>query len=164
MDKFWLAQQLRNRLRATIDTTERERKASQAMATNGATAKEKTEDARVSLEMGALAKGQARREQQARLELSAAESFHPAPIPPGGQVGLGALVEIEDEDSEMGRTFFLAPAGAGIELTMPGGDGYLSVVTPNSPVGKAAMGARLGDSIEVTVDGETRYWEITWLE
>lgn len=164
MNKLALARQLIDTLRTSAETAERERAAAATMARTGATPQEKREDARVALEMGALAHGQSRRAQMARMELAAVESFHPRPIPSDGEVTLGAIVEIEDEDSEVGRTFFLAPAGAGAELIMPGGDGHLSVVTPSSPVGRAAMGARLGDSIEVTVAGETRYWEITWVE
>lgn len=163
MNKYALARQLIERLKASVDAAERERAAAATMARTGATPKEKREDARVALEMGALAHGQSRRAQQARMELAAAEAFHPTPLAENGPVELGALVEIEDEESELGRTFFLAPCGAGVELTMPGGDGHVTVVTPASPVGKAAMGAALGDSIEVTVAGETRYWEITWI-
>ena len=61
---------------------------------------------------------------------------------------------MEVEDGSQGRTFFLAPVGAGVELSGPGGDGFLSVVTPASPVGKAVLGRRVGDTIEVVVQGE----------
>jgi hypothetical protein len=61
-----------------------------------------------------------------------------------------------------GRTFFLAPVGAGVELTGPGGDGFLSVVTPLSPVGKAVLGRRVGETVEVTVQGEPHEWTITY--
>ncbi len=118
----------------------------------------------MAIEYGGLARGQRVRAAQARLVLAAVESFHPRPIPRGGKIDVGAVVEIEDEDNGQGRTFFLAPAGAGIELTGPGGDGFLSVVTPSSPMGKAALGCEVGDSIDVTVAGETRSWEITWVE
>ncbi|HXU80396.1 MAG TPA: GreA/GreB family elongation factor, partial [Polyangia bacterium] len=76
-------------------------------------------------------------------------------------VALGAVVEVEDE--AQGKTFFLAPVGAGVELVGPGGDGFLSVVTPHSPVGKAVLGRRVGDTIEVVVQGEPREWTITFV-
>ena len=66
-------------------------------------------------------------------------------------------------DSREGRTFFLAPVGAGITLTGPDGDGILSVVTPASPVGRAVMGHRTGDVVDVMVGGEVREWAITWV-
>ena len=163
MNKHALKRQLVEKIRSSVDVAERERAAAAEGAKHSATPKEKREDARFALELGSLAKGQARRAAQARIDLAALESFHPVPLLEEGPIVLGALCEIEDEESELGRTFFLAPVGAGIELTVPGGDGFVSVVTPQSPVGRAAMGKRLGDSIEVTVDGETRYWEITWI-
>jgi transcription elongation GreA/GreB family factor len=51
------------------------------------------------------------------------------------------------EDGDEGRTIFLAPAGAGIELTMPDGDGFVTVVTPASPLGKAVLGRRVGETV-----------------
>ena len=94
-------------------------------------------------------------------ELSLLTSFRPARLPAKAPIALGAIVEVEDE--ALGRTFFLAPAGAGIELSGPGGDGFLSVVTPISPIGKAVLGRRLGESVEVTVQGEPREWTITFV-
>jgi transcription elongation GreA/GreB family factor len=52
--------------------------------------------------------------------------------------------------------------GAGVELTGPDGDGFLSVVTPLSPIGKAVLGRRVGESVDVTVAGEAREWTITF--
>ena len=78
-------------------------------------------------------------------------------------IGVGAIVEIEDDERGEGRTFFLAPAGAGITLTGPGGDGVLSVVTPASPIGKAVIGRRAGEVVDITVDGELREWQITYV-
>jgi transcription elongation GreA/GreB family factor len=78
-------------------------------------------------------------------------------------IGLGAIVEIEDEETGEGRTFFLAPVGAGVTLTGPGGDGVLSVVTPASPIGRAVIGKRVGDVVDVTVDGSVREWQISFV-
>ena len=94
------------------------------------------------------------------IALDALDAFRPRPLKRGEPIGLGAVVELEDGDC--GRTLFLAPVGAGVELTGPGGDGFLSVVTPHSPIGKAVLGRRVGESIEVTVEGEPREWTITY--
>jgi len=45
----------------------------------------------------------------------------------------------------------------------PAGDGHLSVVTPVSPIGKAVLGRRTGEVIDVTVDGDVREWQITYV-
>jgi transcription elongation GreA/GreB family factor len=76
---------------------------------------------------------------------------------------VGAIVEIEDDETGEGRTFFLAPVGAGITLTGPGGDGLVSVVTPQSPIGRAVIGRCAGDVVDVTVAGALREWQITYV-
>jgi transcription elongation GreA/GreB family factor len=133
-----------------------------AAAREGATPAEKREDARVAIEYGGLARGQMQRAERVRGELSTLDGFRPTALGQNARVSMGAIVEVESETGE-GRTFFLAPAGAGVELTMPGGDGYLSVVTPSSPIGRAVLGRRLGDAVEVVVAGEPREWTITYI-
>ena len=64
------------------------------------------------------------------------------------------------------RMRFLATClsvGAGVELTGPGGDGFLSVLTPASPVGKAVLGRRVRDTIEVMVQAVPLEWAITFV-
>lgn len=92
--------------------------------------------------------------------MNALLAFCPEPLPLRSPIVLGAVVEVEDDAT--GRTFFLAPAGGGLELSGPSGDGFLSVVTPASPVGRAGLGRRLGDTVEITVQGEPREWSITY--
>jgi transcription elongation GreA/GreB family factor len=75
------------------------------------------------------------------------------------KIAVGAIVEIEDSDSGEGRTLFLAPVGAGMTLTGPGGDGILSVVTPASPIGGAVMGRKIGDVVEIA----DREWQISYV-
>jgi transcription elongation GreA/GreB family factor len=163
MDKEALVTQLEAKLRENARGAATASAAAAIVAREGATPQEKREDARVALEYGGLARGHGRRFERSRAELAALEAFHPTPLPTGSRITMGAVVEIEDEESGEGRTFFLAPAGAGVELSLPGGDGYLAVITPSSPVGRAALGRRLGDSLEVSVQGETRCWKVTWI-
>jgi transcription elongation GreA/GreB family factor len=161
MDKRFLVEQLAERLRESVTVARKAGQAAAEEAREGATPAEKREDARVALEQGNLARGQQARATRTAAELSALEIFRPAPLSPKSPVTLGAVVEVEDE--AQGRTFFLAPVGAGVELVGPGGDGFLSVVTPQSPVGKAVLGRRVGDTIEVTVQNEPREWTITFV-
>jgi transcription elongation GreA/GreB family factor len=163
MDKRFLVEQLTARLRESAAVARKASQAAEEEARDGATPSEKRENARVSQGYSGLARGQKERAGRFQAEVSTLEAFRPpARLPPRGPVALGAVVEVED--GSQGRTFFLAPAGAGIELTGPDGDGFLSVVTPVSPVGKAVLGRRVGDTIEVTVAGEPREWTITFVE
>lgn len=163
MDKQFLIDQLTARLeasaRAALDASE----AAAVEAKDGATPAEKREDARAAVELGTIGRAQDQRARRAMAELDALKTFRPTVSRTGAAVTLGALVEIEDCDSGEGRTFFLAPVGAGVTLTGPDGDGFLSVVTPASPVGKAVVGRKVGDVVDVTVDGEPREWTITWV-
>ncbi|MBL8923396.1 MAG: GreA/GreB family elongation factor [Myxococcaceae bacterium] len=148
MDKHFLAAQLTTKLRATYDQALRY-----------------LEDARVDAKSGApravnIAQAAKQRLEAAESAWAAAADFKPAALRKGERIGLGALVEVEDGDA--GKTLFVAPAGAGEELTGPGGDGFLHVVTPGSPLGKALIGRRVGDVVEVMVRGELTEWEITW--
>ncbi|MHB8872232.1 MAG: GreA/GreB family elongation factor [Myxococcaceae bacterium] len=161
IDKRNLVEQLCARLRASAIAAAKAGELAAEEARNGATPAEKREDARVLLENAGLARGQVQRAERARADLSALEVFRPQELAATAAIALGAVVEVEDEEG--GRTFFLAPAGAGEELSGPDGDGFLSVVTPASPVGRAVLGRRKGETVEVTVKGEVREWTITFV-
>ena len=81
---------------------------------------------------------------------------------PADRVDVGAMVDvrIEDEAGHEERTLLFLPVGAGEQLTGPAGDGFVVVVTPRSPVGKALMGARIGDTFEIVIAGRDREWTV----
>lgn len=164
MDKMQLVAQLQAQLAASARAALTARDGLAAEARDGATADEKREDARAAHQLANLGRAQQKRAQKAVAELDSLTGFRPAPLPARAPIGLGAIVEIEDADSGEGRTFFLAPVGAGVTLTGPGGDGLLSVVTPGSPIGRAVIGRRVADVVDVTVDGDLREWSITYVE
>ena len=163
MDKHDLVSQLVSQLEASARSALAARDAAAMEARDGATPDEKREDARAAHQLGTLGKTQQKRAPQALAEIDALARFRPSPLSQTAAIGLGAIVEIEDEESGEGRTFFLAPVGAGMTLTGPNGDGLLSVVTPISPVGRAVLGRHAGDVIDVTVDGAPREWQISFV-
>jgi transcription elongation GreA/GreB family factor len=163
MDKATLVVQLVDHLRASAHAARLARDAAATEARDGATPAEKREDARAAIEHGAMARAQDRRLREAEAAAEELAGFRPPVWRTGAPIAVGALVEIEDEDSGEGRTFFLAPTGAGVTLTGPGGDGFLSVVTPQSPIGRAVMGRREGDTVDVMIDGRERSWTIAWV-
>jgi transcription elongation GreA/GreB family factor len=148
MDKAFLIDQLASKLR---DTAERALKF----------ATESRDEAKTGAARAVnLAKGTRQRMDEAQAAAQAVAEFRAQPLKRGERIGLGAIVEVED--GEGGKTLFIAPAGAGEELTGPGGDGFLHVVTPASPLGRALMGKRVGDVAEIMVKGELTEWEITF--
>ncbi len=148
MDKRTLVAQLEDKLREIARTAHGASVAAAEEAREGATSKERRADARVALEYASLAKGQGRRAERAFHELATLSAFRAESLPRGAAIAVGAVVEVDDEETGEGRTFFLAPVGAGMTLTGPGGDGFLTVVTPNSPIGRAVLGRRTGDVVE----------------
>ncbi len=63
-------------------------------------------------------------------------------------IALGALVAVEEDGTQ--HRYFIAPAGGG---TMLGGT---QVITLASPLGKALLGKRAGDEIELPLGGRNR--------
>jgi transcription elongation GreA/GreB family factor len=123
------------------------------------------EDAKSAALQARLASGHRRRRRLAVSEMEGLLALSEAGLrsfDADARVGVGALVDvrIEDEQGEEERTLFVLPVGAGEELSGPGGDGFVVVVTPKSPVGRALMGARRGDSFEIVVDGRDREWTV----
>ena len=163
MDKQFLVEQLIGQLSNTAQIALRASEAAAVEARDGATPQEKREDARVALEQGRMSKAQSDRARRALAEVDALRAFKPTAMSSKAAIAIGAIVEIEDAETGDGKTFFLAPVGAGVSLTGPGGDGHLSVVTPASPIGRAVLGKQVGAVVDVTVEGELREWSISWV-
>lgn len=162
MDKSILVEQLLAKLRRSARVAEAESDAAAIEARDGATPGERVETSQTALEFSRMARAQARRAQEIRAAIDALLGFRPKPLTGRARVELGALVEVEDEEGH-GQTLFLAPAGAGEELTGPGGDGHFIVVTPQSPIGSAVLGKREGESASARIRGDIREWTVTWV-
>ena len=125
----------------------------------------RSEDAKAAAMESRLSSGHRRRRKQAVVEMETLLEFSEKGLrrfKPTDRVNIGAMVDvrIEDEAGEEERTLFFLPVGAGEELSGPGGDGFVVVVTPKSPVGSALMGARAEDSFEIVIDGRDREWTV----
>jgi len=123
------------------------------------------DDAKAAVEPGRMAGSHEKRRHRAVEELEALIQFAAGGVrayAPDAKIGLGAMIDvsIETDDGSEERTLFMLPVGAGTELSGPGGDGFLSVIGPKSPVGMALMGACAGDEVEVIVAGRDREWSI----
>jgi transcription elongation GreA/GreB family factor len=148
MDKAALVRQLEEKLKALVDQARRFCEETKTEAKTGASRAVN------------LHKATSTRVEAAHAAWEAVASFHPKALPRGAAIGLGSIVELES--GEGGKTLFIAPAGAGEELSGPGGDGYLHVVTPVSPLGRALLGKKVGDAVEVMIKGELAEWDIVY--
>jgi transcription elongation GreA/GreB family factor len=150
MDKAFLVEQLTDKLKAAAESSIRFAATSQDDARSGAGRAVN------------LARATRSRMESAQLDVEMLAGFQPQRLRRGEPIGLGALVEIEDGST--GKTLFLAPCGAGVELCGPDGDGVFYVVSPEAPLGKALLGKRVGDIAETMVAGELTEWTITHAE
>jgi transcription elongation GreA/GreB family factor len=149
MDKPFLLSQLTSKLKATADACLKADEEALGEAKSGAQRAVN------------LSRGTRMRLDAAQAAYIAVADFRLVPVKKGSPAGLGSIVEIEDGD--MGKTVFIAPAGAGEELTFPDGDGFLTVVTPVSPLGRALIGKRVKDDFDVLHNGTVASWKVTYI-
>ena len=161
----YFIEQLRERLVQAAAVAKRAEADARDAARSVATESEKKEDGRAALEFGSLATGHQNRARDVEAQVKTLDGMLARGLPELGAdspVILGAIVDVttEDKNGKLERTFIMLPVGAGTELTGPGGDGFLTVVTPASPVGKALMGKRQGDVADVVIRGEPFEWQV----
>lgn len=141
MNKAAILRVIIDAIRADFDTL---RSTSQKTRAAGNDAESKAEgkyDTR-STEDNYLADGLARQAYGAAQAGAAYEDFTPRLFGPDSRIDLGALVQLAFPDET--HWFFLGPAGGGIEVicdSVP-----ITVLTPESPLGRQLMGLKTGDS------------------
>ena len=132
-------------LQGTLETLEAAHADARAGATHEQAKPENDKDTRA-LEQSYLARGQALRIETLKGGLAALGTMSLS----DGELGrVGALLQVEEDDAEV--WFFLAPEGGGAKLK-----GGVQVVTPASPLGRALLGKRAGDEVELKLAGKTR--------
>ncbi len=150
-DKTALRDELARALATDLAVRERAYRAAREAATHEEAKPENDKDTRA-LEQSYLARGEALRIEELRAALAEIQALQPRSFGQRDPVGLGALVTTEDEEGAGGHgSFWLAPCGGGVKLA-----GGVQVVTPASPLGRALLGARAGDSCEVVLAGRGR--------
>lgn len=151
MDKQALKTELIAQLEATLATA----RIAHASAIEGSTHEEaraeNDKDTR-GLEQSYLARGQAQRVAELEAAVGDVTALALRTFAPTSVVALSALVTIDEDDQQ----FFIAPAGGGGVLV-----GGVQVVTPSSPLGRALLGKRIDDEIELQLPGKLRSFAIT---
>jgi len=145
IDKLQALQALTNQLESELDTARAAQQQTQAGATHDENKPENDKDTRA-IEATYLARGQARRVVELEQALLKLNSLEPRQFPPDAPIALGAIVALEGDDDDA-FWYLLAPAGGGARLEL--GATSMTVVTPESPVGRALLGRREGDDVEI---------------
>ncbi|CAN5923372.1 GreA/GreB family elongation factor [soil metagenome] len=143
---------LRTELLSLLETALAAARAAHAAAIEGAThaeAKPENDKDTRGLEQSYLARGVAQRVVDLETAVADVTRLELRTFGTGAPIALTALVTALEDGAE--RRFFLAPAGGGSELT-----GGVQVLTTSSPLGRALLGKRVDDEVEVVLTGKTR--------
>jgi transcription elongation GreA/GreB family factor len=127
-------------------------------ATHAEAKPENDKDTRA-LEQSYLARGQAIRAETLVEQLQLLRTLHMPSLGPNDVIQAGALLALEDDEST--RCVFLAPHGGGIGMEVDGV--MVTVVTPVSALGRALLGRRVGDEIEVRIRNAVRAYHVAQL-
>lgn len=144
IDKTHALEVLEAQLREQLESAAASHRLTHEGATHEESRPENDKDTRA-LEASYLARGQARRVAELSEALGRVASMEPRAAAPGAPAAVGCLVEVEDDDGSL--WYFIAPAGGGLRLKVDAAD--VTVVTPDSPVGQALVGRRVGDDVDI---------------
>src|ERR1700710_1864594 len=152
MRKADLVRELRAQLAAQLDIVRGAHAAALEGATHSESRAENSKDTR-GLEQSYLARGQAQRVAELEAALGDVTALALRTFGTTSGVGMSALVAVDEEGET--KQFFVAPAGGGTMIFA------VQVVTPNSPLGRALLGKRVDDEVELQLPGAYRSFVIT---
>ncbi|MET0339502.1 MAG: GreA/GreB family elongation factor [Polyangiales bacterium] len=143
-DKRRVMEALIEALTAAVQATASSAEDVRRSATHEEARPENDKDTRA-LEQTYLARGQAMRAEALMAQVQLLRSMLSDNLS-RDEIVAGSLIHLEDEDGGT-RCLFLAPHGGGVNLAVDGMT--VVVVTPSSPLGRALLGKRPDDSIEL---------------
>jgi hypothetical protein len=158
IDKASVLAALRERLQHDLAAAAESQQRTQSGATHEESRPENEKDTRA-LESSYLARGQAQRVIELSSALASLSGLSLREFDSTAAVLLSALVTLEDGKGT--QLYFLAPVGGGLTLSLEGVS--VRVITPESPLGRALIGRRVNDDIEVPTPQGLREYSITAL-
>ena len=142
MDKPALVEQIIAALHAELANYARSARSAHAEATDEQSRAENKYDTR-GLEASYLARGQSRQATEVAQAIEAYSALPVRPFTQGEGADVGALVTLDAQDGRL--TYFLGPGAGGTEVVC-GGEA-VTVITPQSPIGRALVGLKAGESV-----------------
>jgi hypothetical protein len=148
---------LKAELIALLEATLVTARAAHASAIEGSTHEEaraeNDKDTR-GLEQSYLARGQAQRVAELEAAVGDITALALRTFAATSAVAMSAVVTTDE-----GEQFFIAPAGGGCVLSA-----NIQVVTPSSPLGRALLGKRIDDEVELSLPAKLRSFAITAID
>lgn len=150
-DKAAVRAALREALAAALDAMSRSAEEARLGAVHEEARQEGAKDMRAT-EQSYVARGQAMRAEALAEELERFERSEARAFGPDDPIAAGALVRVEVDEAP--RVLFVGPWGGGTELRVDGAE--VTVISPSSPLGRALLGKRVGDDLELRLHGAVR--------
>ena len=155
MNKSALVEAICKQLELDLEAMKIAAKATHDAATNEESTPENEYDTRA-LEASYLAGAQAKRATEIEQQLLAVRKTQLKKFAKDDAVAASALVEVEHNGKN--QWLFLMPGGGGLTLSQDGKS--VSVISPNSPLGKALLDAKAGDEAVIEVGARIQEYEI----
>jgi transcription elongation GreA/GreB family factor len=156
LDKRRLCGALVELLERDLDKLQQSQRITQSAATHEESRPENDKDTRA-LESSYLARGQARRVQELQSELARLKAMESRSFEATTAIALSAVVELGSEEGSI--TYWLVPAGAGTRVVVD--ELEVRMVTPQSPLGRALLGKRCGDTFDVQTPQGVHEYDVT---
>lgn len=148
IDKAALKAELLAQLTTALATAQAAHAAAVEGATSDEARPENDKDTR-GLEQSYLARGQAQRVAELEAAVKDTTALKLRAFTSTDPVALSAVITVEEDTAT--QRYFLAPHGGG---SVVGDD--IQVVTPLSPLGRALLGKRIDDEVELKLPGKIR--------
>jgi len=155
IDKRALIAHLREEIALTASTLARAAHDAREAATHEENRPESDKDTRA-VEAAYLAGAQADRARELERVSAALAALDLKRFAPRDPISGTALVTL-DQGGAL-HHYFLAPVGGGLRVTV--GGALVSVITPQSALGRELLGKSAGDVVEVGVQGKLRSYEV----
>jgi hypothetical protein len=155
IDKRALIARLREEIGRTVATLARAAQDAREAATHEDAKPENDKDTRA-VEAAYLAGAQADRARELDRVSAALAALDLRRFGPDDAISATALITL-DQGGTL-HHYFLAPVGGGMRVSMDGVE--VSVITPQSVLGRELLGKAAGDDVEVSVQGKMRSYEI----
>ncbi len=155
MNKRTLLKAIITQLQTELATFTRAAKSARSEATDEQSRAENKYDTR-GLEASYLAAGQARQVAEMESAIAAFEALPVRAFAPGEDIGMGALVELEQNGERL--NYFIGPCAGGTEAVC--GKREVLVLTLQSPLGGQLQGRKQGDQLELLLGGKKRRVQI----
>lgn len=115
------------------------------------------------LEESYLANGQSKRAQELEDAILTYKNLHLKNFTKNSKIEISALIQLEKKDGNCTQVFF-GPAAGGLVIKHPQTKERITIVTPDSPLGKQIENKEINDIIEVQQREQILEYEIIKIE